>query len=103
MDALCHIAYKGRVYNNRSAQEVMTTTGANGLDVTTYREGLVGRGVMLDVPRFRGVKWLEPSEAVTRAEIEAVEQAQGVLSDDATYVTSATLLVDGGFIVHAEL
>jgi len=78
MDALCHIAYQGRVYNGRPAQEVMTSQGATALDVTTYREGLIGRGVLLDVPRFRGVKWLEPGEAVTRAELEAVEQAQRV-------------------------
>src|ERR1700720_568893 len=78
MDALCHIAYQGRVYNGRPAQQVMTSKGATALDVTTYREGLVGRGVLLDVPRYRGVKWLEPGEAVTRAELEAVEQAQGV-------------------------
>ena len=78
MDALCHIAYQGRVYNGRPAQQVMTSRGATALDVTTYRDGLVGRGVLLDVPRFRGVRWLEPGEAVTRAELEAVEQAQGV-------------------------
>jgi kynurenine formamidase len=78
MDALCHIAYKGCVYNGRPAQEVMTSQGATALDVTSYREGLVGRGVLLDVPRFRGVKWLEPGEAVTRAELEAVEEAEDV-------------------------
>ncbi len=78
MDALCHIAYKGCVYNGRPALEVMTSRGATALDVTTYSDGLVGRGVLLDVPRFRGVPWLEPGEAVTRAELEAVEQAQGV-------------------------
>ena len=78
MDALCHIAYQGRVYNGRPAQQVMTSKGATALDVTAYREGLVGRGVLLDVPRFRGIRWLEPGEAVTRAELEAVEQAQGV-------------------------
>ena len=33
---------------------------------------------LFDMPRFRGVKWLEPGEAVTRAELEACEQAQGV-------------------------
>ena len=78
MDALCHIAYKGMVYNGRPAQEVMTSRGATALDVTTYSNGLVGRGVLLDVPRYRGVRWLEPGEAVTRAELEAVEVAQGV-------------------------
>jgi kynurenine formamidase len=78
MDALCHIAYKGRVYNGKPAQEVMTTRGATSLDVTSYSNGLVGRGVLLDVPRFRGVRWLEPAEAVTRAELEAVEQDEGV-------------------------
>jgi kynurenine formamidase len=78
MDALCHIAYKGLVYNGRPAQEVMTSRGATALDVTAYSEGLVGRGVLLDVPRFRGVAWLEPGEAVTRKELEAIEQAEGV-------------------------
>jgi kynurenine formamidase len=56
----------------------MTTKGATALDVTSYSDGLVGRGVLLDVPRFRGVDWLEPGEAVTRAELEAVEEAQQV-------------------------
>jgi kynurenine formamidase len=78
MDALCHIAYRGRVYNGRPAQQVMTSAGATGLDVTTYSSGLVGRGVLLDAPRHRGVPWLEPGEAVTRAELEAIERDQGV-------------------------
>jgi hypothetical protein len=72
------IGSSGVTYNGRPAQQVMTSQGATSLDVTAYREGLVGRGVLLDVPRFRGVRWLEPGEAVTRAELEAVEQAEGV-------------------------
>ncbi|MEI7742854.1 MAG: cyclase family protein [Chloroflexota bacterium] len=78
IDALCHIAYKGQVYNGRPAGEVMTSKGATSLDIANYGQGIVGRGVLLDVPRHRGVKWLEPGEAVTRAELEAVEEAQGV-------------------------
>jgi kynurenine formamidase len=78
MDALCHIAYRGQVYNGRPALEVMTSRGATALDVTSYEHGLVGRGVLLDVPRFRGVPWLEPGEAVTRAELLAVEAFEGV-------------------------
>ncbi|HLE52288.1 MAG TPA: cyclase family protein [Anaerolineales bacterium] len=77
IDALCHIAYQGQLYNGRPAS-LVTSRGALGLDITTYAHGIVGRGVLIDMPRLRGVKWLEPGEAVTRAEIEAAEAAQGV-------------------------
>ena len=78
VDALCHVSYKGLTYNGKPAEEVVTSKGATSLDIANIGNGLVGRGVMLDLPRFRGVKWLEPGEAVTRAELEACEQAQGV-------------------------
>lgn len=78
VDALCHISYNGLTYNGHPAQEVLTSKGATSLDITNYGDGVVGRGVLLDLPRFRGVKWLEPGEAVTRAELEACEAAQGV-------------------------
>lgn len=78
IDALCHISYNGLTYNGKPAQEVLTSKGATTLDIAAYGNGLVGRGVLLDVPRFRGVDWLEPGEAVTRAELEACEEAQGV-------------------------
>ena len=77
MDALCHIAYKGQLYNGAPATSV-SVRGASTLDVTAYAGGVVGRGVMIDAARYRGVKWLEPGEIVTRAEVEAIEQAEGV-------------------------
>ena len=78
VDALCHISYNGLTYNGHPAQEVLTSQGATSLDIASYGDGVVGRGVLLDIPRFRGVKWLEPGEAVRRAELEACEKAQGV-------------------------
>ena len=77
IDALCHIAYKGILYNGKPASAV-TTRGPTIQDITAYAHGIVGRGVLLDIPRLRGVKWLEPGEAVTTAELEAAEKAQGV-------------------------
>jgi kynurenine formamidase len=77
IDALCHVAYKGKLYNGRSAGSV-TSKGASALDLTSYAHGIVGRGVLLDIPRLRGVKWLEPGEAVTAEELVAAEKAQGV-------------------------
>ena len=78
VDALCHISYNGLTYNGRPALEVLTSRGATSLDIANYGNGLVGRGVLLDLPRYRGVKWLEPGEAVTRAELEACEAAEDV-------------------------
>jgi len=77
MDALCHISYKGLLYNG-IPQSKVDVTGANCMDVTAFATGIVGRGVMIDVPRYRGVKWLEPGEAVTAEEIEAIEKSENV-------------------------
>jgi kynurenine formamidase len=78
MDALCHVAYRGQLYNGRRAADVVDSTGATDLDAAVYHRGLVGRGVLLDAARFRGVPWLEPGEAVTRSELEAIEREEGV-------------------------
>lgn len=78
IDALCHIAYKGQMYNGRPAN-LVTARGALTMSITDYADqGLVGRGVLIDIPRLRGVKWLEPGEIVYREEIEAAEKAEGV-------------------------
>jgi kynurenine formamidase len=77
IDALCHVAYKGRLYNGKPTSEV-TTRGPRLQDITTYAHGIAGRGVLFDIPRLRGVKWLEPGEAVDREELENCERVQGI-------------------------
>lgn len=77
MDALNHVAWKGQFYNGKSSS-LLTSRGSAWGGVTTYANGLVGRGVMIDAARHRGVDWLEPGDAVTRAEIESIEMETGV-------------------------
>jgi kynurenine formamidase len=77
IDALCHIAYGGHVYGGRP-ESLLTSHGGTALDIAAYANGIVGRGVLLDIPRLRGEPWVEPGEAVTRAELEAAEKAEGV-------------------------
>jgi kynurenine formamidase len=77
IDALCHVSYQGQLYNGVPASSV-TTAGATVQAIDDYRHGIVGRGVMLDIPRLRGVPWLELGEAVTAEELEAAERSQGV-------------------------
>jgi kynurenine formamidase len=78
VDALCHVSYAGRTYNGKPATQVLTSRGATTQDVTAYADGVVGRGVLLDIPRLRGVPWLEPGDMVARDELVAAEEAQGV-------------------------
>ncbi|MEU0370690.1 cyclase family protein [Streptomyces sp. NPDC006283] len=77
LDALCHVLYNGELYNGVSASSV-TPEGALALTVDLVRDGIVGRGVLLDIPRLRGVPWLEPGDHVTAGELTAAEAAQGV-------------------------
>jgi len=77
LDALCHVAYKGRLYNGVAAGSV-TSDGAPADAIDSVRDGLVGRGVLLDIPRLRGVPWLEPGEHVFREDLEGAAREQGV-------------------------
>jgi kynurenine formamidase len=81
IDALCHATYHDRLYNDLPASRV-TTSGPECLDITSYANGIVGRGVLLDIPRLRDVPWLEPGEAVTKDELERAERAEGVRLDE---------------------
>ena len=77
MDALCHVMYDGTLYNGVPASTV-TPAGAAELTIEVAGDGVVGRGVLLDIPRLRGVPWLEPGEFVTTDDLVAAEQAQQV-------------------------
>jgi kynurenine formamidase len=77
IDAFCHVSYQGALYNGRPADAV-TEEGADVDAIDVLGDGLVGRGVLLDVPRLRSVSWLEPGDHVFRDDLEAAERAQGV-------------------------
>jgi hypothetical protein len=77
IDALCHVIYDGAMYNGVHPGTV-TTGGETALSIDVARDGIAGRGVLLDIPRVRGVSWLEPGDSVTVADLEAAERAQHV-------------------------
>lgn len=77
IDALCHVIYDGTLYNNVAADSVTTAARELSIDVTAG-QGIVGRGVLLDIPRLRGTGWLEPGEHVTAGDLAAAEEAQQV-------------------------
>ena len=77
LDALCHVMYDGHLYNGVPADTV-TPVGAVELSVEVAKDGITGRGVLLDIPRLRGVPWLEPGDHVTADDLIAAEHAQQV-------------------------
>jgi kynurenine formamidase len=77
VDALCHVAYQGRLYNGLAADSV-TSDGAPAEAIDALKNGLVGRGVLLDIPRLRGVPWLEPGEHVFYDDLEGAAREQQV-------------------------
>ena len=77
LDALCHVNWQGKMYNDRPISQV-TSLGALANSITIGKDGIVSRGVMLDLPAVQGVDWLEPGTAIRPADLEAAEAEAGV-------------------------
>jgi kynurenine formamidase len=77
LDALCHLFHDGKMYNGVS-QERVTENGAEKLGVLNMKGGLFARGVLMDMPRLWGVKYLEGSKAIYPEDLEAWEKKAGV-------------------------
>jgi kynurenine formamidase len=77
LDALCHVFVGGRMYNGFPGTDVKST-GARRCDVMAAGDGIVTRGVLLDLPAARGVPWLELGDRATPEDLEAAEKRQGV-------------------------
>src|SRR6266545_1485654 len=71
IDALCHVAYKGLLYNGVPVDRAVSSAGASMQTIDVAKDGIVGRGVLLDIPRLRGEAWVEPGGAVGRGEVES--------------------------------
>jgi kynurenine formamidase len=78
LDALCHHFWRGKLYNGFDATNEIDFQGAHKCAIDVARDGIISRGVLLDIPRIRGVEWLEPGEAIYPADLEAAERNQRV-------------------------
>ena len=88
-DALAHAFYGNQMYNGRTTEDV-TSYGAQCNSITNLKERAVGRGVLLDVARWRGVDWLEPGYAIDSDDLERCAQEQGVEVSPADFVLVRT-------------
>jgi kynurenine formamidase len=75
-DALSHAFDRGKLYNGYDAKEVSSLGAArNGIEKAAGN--FAGRGVLLDMARFKGVDALEPGYAITEEDLDACIAAQG--------------------------
>ena len=77
LDAQSHVLYQGKVYNGFSKDEI-GTAGANKPAVTSFREGFFGRGILMDIPKLKGVKYLELSTPIYPEDLDAWEKKAGI-------------------------
>jgi kynurenine formamidase len=77
MDALCHILYKDQTYNGYARSAVNTEKGCTKLGIDNLKNGVITRAVLLDIPRLKGVPYLEPGTAVYQEDVEAWEKMSG--------------------------
>jgi kynurenine formamidase len=76
-DSLAHVFYEGKMFNGYDAALVTSSgTSKNSIDKTKSR--IAGRGVLLDVARWKGVRALEPGYAITPADLDATAAAERV-------------------------
>jgi kynurenine formamidase len=78
IDALCHILYKEQTYNGYATAVVNTPKGCAKLGIDNLKQGVITRGILIDIPLLKGVPYLEPGTAVYIEDIEAWEKKAGV-------------------------
>lgn len=76
LDSLCHLFHNGKMYNGFSKREV-GPQGAKKLSIRNLKGGIFTRGILMDIPRLRGVESLDPGTAIYTEDLEAWENRSG--------------------------
>lgn len=76
-DALCHMAYRGMMYNN-VPRAAVTDAGCAKLSIMDVKEGIAVRAVLMDIPRLKGVDYLPPGAPIYAEDLAAWEKQTGV-------------------------
>ena len=88
IDALCHYSFEGKIYNGFDRSRIAQGPGCVHNGVERQQDGIMTRGVIVDLPRLRNVPFLEPGTAVYPSDLEAWEKFAGIKigSGDAVFL-----------------
>ena len=89
LDGLGHHFIDGKLYNGFARDEYVTMEGgaAKGA-IINAKSGIFTRGVLMDIPRLKGVPYLEPGTPIYAEDLEAWEKQAGikVSAGDAVFI-----------------
>jgi kynurenine formamidase len=88
-DSLAHVVLENKIYNGYSADQV-SSKGALKNDITHAAVEPVGRGILLDIPKLKGVEWLEPGTAITGQDLDEALAAEGIIVQKGDFVLVRT-------------
>lgn len=78
IDALCHHWGNDGMWEGLDPAKEITFTGARSGSVDAWSDGIVTRGVLLDVPRYRDKPYVEADDPVHGWELEDIVASQRV-------------------------
>ena len=79
LDAFAHVFFDGKMWNGYDVEKLVTMEeGAKKNSILQMKDGIVTRGVLYDIPRLKGVPYLEPGTRITVNDLEAWEERVGV-------------------------
>lgn len=79
LDSFAHVFFGGKMWNGYPVSELVTKDGGAAKNsILTMKNGIVTRGVLYDIPRLKGVPYLEPGTRIYAEDLEAWEKKAGV-------------------------
>jgi kynurenine formamidase len=87
IDALSHTYYKNHLYNGFTNTSI-NEKGASVLDTAVFRDGILARGVLVDIPWLRGLPYLDKDAYITAHDLDLWEAKTGthIQSGDAVVI-----------------
>ncbi len=73
MDTFCHFLWDGKMFNGYS-KDVVLETGATKNSILNFKNGIITRGVLMDMARHKGVDYLEPGTPIYPEDLDAWEK-----------------------------
>ncbi len=78
IDGLCHMWDRDGMWQGRDPDVEVTSQGAHFGTIDAWSDGIITRGVLIDVPRHRGASHVTPGNPVQGWELEEAAREQGV-------------------------